>query len=62
MRYRPGNREDFDRLYAATYQRIFRTLLAMLGDRAAAEDCTQDAFLQAFRAWARWKQDAPAEA
>lgn len=60
--YRPGNREDFDRLYGATYQRIFRTLLAMLGDRNAAEDCTQDAYLQAYKAWAGWKQDAPAEA
>lgn len=60
--YRPGNREDFDRLYTAVYPRIFRTLATMLGDVAAAEDCTQDAFLQAFRAWSRWKQDAPAGA
>lgn len=60
--YRPGNREDFDRLYAATYQRIFRTLAAMLGDLAAAEDCTQEAYLQAFKAWSRWRQKAPAEA
>lgn len=62
MAYRPGNREDFDRLYTTTYQRIFRTLAAMLGDLAAAEDCTQDAFLYAFRSWSRWKEDAPAEA
>jgi RNA polymerase sigma-70 factor (ECF subfamily) len=34
----------------------------MLGDRAEAEDCTQEAFLRAFRAWPRWKPDAPAEA
>lgn len=60
--YRPGVREDFDRLYTATYQRIFRTLIVMLGDRAAAEDCTQDAFLGAFKAWAAWRQDSPAEA
>lgn len=60
--YRPGNREDFDRLYAATYPRIYRTMLAMLGDPAAAEDCTQDAFLHAFRGWPRWRQTAPAEA
>jgi len=44
------------------YQRIFRTLISITGDPAAAEDCTQDAFLQAFKAWKRWKQDAPAEA
>lgn len=60
--YRPGNRDDFDRLYTAVYPRIFRTLATMLGDPAAAEDCTQDAFLQAFKAWSRWKQDAPAGA
>lgn len=60
--YRPGNREDFDHLYTALYPRIFRTLATMLGDAAAAEDCTQDAFLQAFKAWSRWKQDAPAGA
>ena len=37
-------------------------MLAVLGNRAAAEDCTQDAFVLAFRAWARWRPDAPAEA
>jgi RNA polymerase sigma-70 factor (ECF subfamily) len=37
-------------------------MLALLADRAAAEDCTQEAFLRAFRAWPRWKPDAPAEA
>lgn len=62
LAFRPGNREDFDRLYTITYQRIFHTLLAMLGDPAAAEDCTQDAFLQAFKAWPRWKQEGPPEA
>jgi RNA polymerase sigma-70 factor (ECF subfamily) len=60
--YRRGEKEDFDRLYRATYHRIFRTLTAITGDRAAAEDCTQEAFLHAFKAWNKWKQDAPAEA
>jgi RNA polymerase sigma-70 factor, ECF subfamily len=60
--YEPGSRDDFDRLYRDSYPRIFRTLLAVLGDPAAAEDCTQDAFVLAFRAWARWRPDAPAEA
>jgi len=54
--------EDFDRLYEATYHRIFRTLVSMLRDVAAAEDCTQDAFLKAFKAWPTWKGEAPAEA
>ncbi len=60
--YRPGVKEDFDHLYQATYQRIFRTLASITGDPAAAEDCTQDSYLQAFKAWKTWKQDAPAEA
>jgi len=37
-------------------------MLAVLGDPAAAEDCTQEAFVLAFRAWGRWRPDAPAEA
>lgn len=60
--YQPGSREDFDRLYRAAYPRVYRTLTAILRDPAEAEDCAQDAFVQAFRAWRRWRPDAPAEA
>lgn len=60
--YRPGSREDFDRLYQIAYQQVFRTAAAIIGDLSAAEDCTQDVFLSAFRAWHRWKADAPPEA
>ena len=60
--YRPGSREDFDRLYQTAYPRVFRTLIAILADPQAAEDCAQDAFVQAFQAWGRWKPEAPAEA
>ena len=31
----------------------------MLRDHAATEDCVQEAYLRAFRAWPRWKADAP---
>src|SRR5260370_28072940 len=34
----------------------------MLRDREAAEDCTQDAFERAFKAWKSWRPEAPAEA
>src|SRR5467141_425694 len=34
----------------------------MLRDREAAEDCTQDAYERAFKAWKTWRPDAPAEA
>jgi RNA polymerase sigma-70 factor (ECF subfamily) len=60
--YQPGSREDFDRLYRSAYPRVYRTLTAILGDPAEAEDCAQDAFVQAFKAWNRWRPDAPAEA
>lgn len=38
------------------------TLIGVLGDRAAAEDCAHDAFEKAYRNWANWRKDAPAEA
>jgi RNA polymerase sigma-70 factor, ECF subfamily len=60
--YTPGSGEAFDRLYRNAYPRVFRTLLAILADPAEAEDCAQDAFVQAFKAWSRWRPDAPAEA
>jgi RNA polymerase sigma-70 factor (ECF subfamily) len=60
--YQPGSREDFDRLYRTAYPRVYRTLSAILRDPSEAEDCAQDAFVQAFRAWHRWRPDAPAEA
>jgi RNA polymerase sigma-70 factor, ECF subfamily len=60
--YRPGSKADFDRLYRATYRRIFATLMLILRNPDAAEDATQEAYFRAFRGWDRWKQDAPAEA
>jgi RNA polymerase sigma-70 factor (ECF subfamily) len=60
--YEPGSKHDFDRLYQATYQRIFRSLVALTGSPAAAEDCTQEAFLKAFKQWKGWNGSAPAEA
>jgi len=60
-RYRPGSVEDFNRLYEATYDRLFATLIVLLRDRAAAEECVQETFLRAFKAWPRWQPDAPAE-
>lgn len=60
--YAPGNPEDFERLYRSSYSRLLGTLVGVLGDRAAAEDCLQEAFERAFRAWPSWRPDAPAEA
>ena len=60
--YTPGSDADFDRLYRDSYSRIRATLLAMLRNPADAEDCAQETFVSAYRAWAGWKPDAPAEA
>ncbi len=60
--YEPGSSADFDRLYRNAYPRVYRTLVAILADPAEAEDCAQDAFVHAFKAWKRWRPDAPAEA
>ena len=62
MSYEPGSEADFERLYRNTYRRILGTLITLLGDRAAAEDCTQDTFERAYRSWASWRPDAPVEA
>lgn len=60
--YQAGNEADFERLYQKSYGKILGTLTAMLGDRAAAEDCAQDAFERAYKKWAAWQPIAPAEA
>ena len=60
--YTPGSEADFERLYLRSRQRILITLTGMLGNRAAAEDCTQEAFARAFKAWKSWRPEAPAEA
>ena len=60
--YQPGSLEDFDRLYRDSYARVLRMLVGVLRDRPAAEECVQDAFVKAFKAWPKWRPDAPAEA
>ena len=59
--YRPGDRDDFDRLYRTTYSRLLRILYAITGDAAAAEDCVQEAFARAFSAWPRYRPEKAAE-
>jgi len=60
--YRPGDRDDFDRLYRTCYPRLLRTIYAITGDAASAEDCVQEAFLRAFKAWPRYRPERAAEA
>jgi RNA polymerase sigma-70 factor (ECF subfamily) len=51
----PGRVEavDFDDFYAREYGRIVALAFALTGDRDAAEDAAQDAFLAAHRDWDR---------
>jgi len=60
--FRPGCAADFERLYRQSHPKILATLVGILGDRALAEDCAQETFVRALRAWPRWRPDAPAEA
>ncbi len=59
---RPGSEADFARLYTGSWGRVVASLLALTGSREDAEDCAQEAFERAYRAWDRWSPDAPAEA
>ena len=61
-RYTPGDLEDFDRLYRASYARIVRTVAGIVGSLEAAEDCAQESFARAYRAWGGWRPEVPAEA
>jgi RNA polymerase sigma-70 factor (ECF subfamily) len=61
-RYEPGSEADFERLYRNTYRRILGTLITLVRDQAAAEDCAQETFERAYRKWKTWKPDAPVEA
>jgi RNA polymerase sigma-70 factor (ECF subfamily) len=60
--FRPGSLEDFERLYRESHGKILATLIGILGDRAAAEDCAQETFARALRAWSGWRPEAPPEA
>ncbi len=60
--YEPGSDADFERLYRNTYRRILGTLITLVRDKAAAEDCAQETFVRAYQNWKRWKPDAPVEA
>src|ERR1700693_4737421 len=60
--FRPGNADDFARLYQRSWGRLVASLTAITGGRVAAEDCAQEACERALRAWPGWTPAAPAEA
>jgi RNA polymerase sigma-70 factor (ECF subfamily) len=53
---------DFGAFYEATYQRAYRTTLAIVGEPGLAADAVQDAYLAAYRSRGRFRGEAPAEA
>jgi RNA polymerase sigma-70 factor, ECF subfamily len=62
VHYTPGSAADFDLLYRTSFARVVRTLAGIVGSVDAAEDCTQEAFTRAYRAWPKWEGKVPAEA
>jgi RNA polymerase sigma-70 factor, ECF subfamily len=48
-----GNRQDLERLYRATAPRLLGRLVALLGDRALAEDALQEVYI---KVWERARQ------
>ena len=53
----PGTERLYADLYRLHEARALRTAFALLGDRAAAEDAMQEAFVQAFRTLSRKRED-----
>ncbi|MFV2103549.1 RNA polymerase sigma factor [Micromonospora sp. LOL_024] len=48
-----GHRRDFTTFFAGTYSAILAQAIMLCGDRADAEDATQEAFVEAYRVWGR---------
>ena len=48
-----GRDADFSEFFHAAWPRLFRTALAIAGDRGLAEDALQSAFIKAYSSWHR---------
>lgn len=58
-RARHGDASAYAELVAAHQEMAFRTAFLVLGDAAEAEDAAQEAFVKAYRALDRFREDAP---
>ena len=56
--FRAGREGAFDLLMSRHHRRIYRLAYRLLGDRQAAQDAAQEAFVKAWRALPRFKGDA----
>jgi RNA polymerase sigma-70 factor (ECF subfamily) len=57
-RARKGDRRAFEQLYRDHVGQVYGLCLRMTGQPAEAEDCVQDAFIQAWRKLAQFRGDA----
>ena len=53
-----GDRDAFERLYRANSGRVFALCIRMVGDRAAAEELTQDVFVRAWEKLGQFRGDS----
>jgi RNA polymerase sigma-70 factor (ECF subfamily) len=53
-----GDRQAFERLYRGHVNRVFALCVRMLGDRALAEELTQDVFVRAWQKLALFRGDS----
>ena len=49
----PERNEQFAWFFRGEYQSVFRTVFLVVGEREAARDMTQEAFIRLFRHWRR---------
>lgn len=57
-RARKGDRRAFEQLYRSHVGQVYGLCLRMTGQPAEAEDCAQEAFIQAWRKLAQFRGDA----
>ncbi|RMH43857.1 MAG: RNA polymerase sigma factor [Gammaproteobacteria bacterium] len=57
-RAKQGDREAFSRLTRAHYRQVYASCLAVCGQPVLAEDCTQEAFLKAWRSIRSFRGDS----
>lgn len=53
-----GDRKAFERLYRRHAGRVFAVCLRLAGDRGRAEECAQDAFVQAWQRLSQFRGDS----
>ena len=57
-----GQLQDFGAFYESTYRVAYRLAYGVVGERALAEDATQEAYVTAYRKRDSYRADGPAEA